>query len=84
MSMRWPSLDACYHPRDRKGPPRHHVNEHSLVPRSEQNFRRTHVPEPKLSVRIRRLSAASCARLRWAAPQCWLPTHRFVDCRLWL
>ena len=63
MSMRWPSLDACKHPEERKGPSRHHVNEDSLVPRSEQDFRRTHVPEPKVSVRIRRLTAASSKKL---------------------
>eukprot|EP01052_Picozoa_sp_SAG31_P024714 SAG31_NODE_2121_length_6404_cov_17.936875_3_plen_184_part_00 len=63
LCLRWPSLDACYQPRERKGSPRHHVDEHSLVPRSEQNFRRTHVCEPMLRMRIRRLSAGSSRML---------------------
>ena len=61
--LRWPSLDACYHPRERKACPRHHVNEYSLVPRSEQDFRRTHVCEPHLCVRKRRLNSASSRKL---------------------
>eukprot|EP01052_Picozoa_sp_SAG31_P039915 SAG31_NODE_5647_length_2404_cov_5.691540_2_plen_161_part_00 len=63
LSTRWPSLDACKHPSERKGPPRHHVDENSLVPRSEQNFKRTHVPEPVKCVVICRLSAASSRML---------------------
>ena len=87
MSTRWSSLDACKHPGERKGQTRHHVNEHSLVPRSEQDFQRTHVCEPKLSVRIRRFIAGSSRMLLLqprqrrplCMPQCGLDvvcTHR--------